>query len=63
VTNSEDRRLDVWTAPEAPILGVIHAVATIRSERIFSEPIPGVPMRGPRLMQYSLELLEILQPE
>jgi hypothetical protein len=48
--------------PEAPILGVVLAEATVRSERIFSEPIPGVPVRGPRVMTYRLKLLEILQP-
>ena len=62
VTNSEDRQLDIWTAPQAPILGVVLAEASVRSERIFSEPIPGVPARGPRTMHYSLKLVEILQP-
>lgn len=62
VTTSEDRQLEIWTAPEAPILGVVAAEATVRSERVFSEPIPGVPSRGPRTMHYSLKLLEILQP-
>ena len=63
VTNSEDRQLTLWSATEAPVLGVVLAEATVRSERIFSEPIPGVPARGPRVMHYSLKLLEILQPE
>jgi len=63
VTNSEDRQLDIWTAGEAPILGVVRAEATVRSERVFAEPIPGVPARGPRVMHYSLKLLEILQTD
>jgi hypothetical protein len=61
VTTSEDRQLRLWTMPQAPILGVVLAEASVRSERIFSEPIPGVPERGPRIMTYRLELLEILQ--
>ena len=63
ITNTEDRRMDIWTAPQAPILGVVLANATVRSERIFASPIPGVPERGPRVMHYRLKLLEILQPE
>ena len=62
ITNTEDRRMDIWTAPQAPILGVVLATATVRSERIFASPIPGVPERGPRVMRYELKLLEILQP-
>ncbi len=58
VVQSESRVLRVWTAPEAPILGVVRAVADVRSERRFSKPIPGVPARGPRQSRYSLELLE-----
>jgi len=63
ITNTEDRRMDIWTAPQAPILGVVLANATVRSERVFASPIPGVPERGPRVMHYRLKLLEILQPE
>jgi hypothetical protein len=62
ITNSEDRRMDIWSAPEAPILGVVLADTVVRSERIFASPIPGVPERGPRVMHYKLELLKILQP-
>ena len=58
VTQTESRVLRVWTATEAPILGVVRATAYVRSERQFSEPIPGVPERGPRESRYSLELLE-----
>ena len=58
VTQFESRVLRVWTAPQAPILGVVRASALVRSERRFSKPIPGVPQRGPRESLYSLELLE-----
>ena len=61
ITNSEDRLMDIWSAPQAPILGVVLADAVVRSERIFASPIPGVPERGPRVMHYKLELLKILQ--
>jgi len=61
VTSTEDRTLTLWSDDRAPILGVVWAEARVRSERIFSEPIPGVPERGPRVMRYSLKLLEILQ--
>jgi hypothetical protein len=61
ITNTEDRRMDIWSAPQAPILGVVLANAVVRSERIFDSPIPGVPERGPRVMRYKLELLKILQ--
>ncbi len=63
VTQFESRVLHVWSAPEAPILGVVRATATVRSERRFSEPIPGVPQRGPRESRYSLELLEFHRNE
>ncbi|MFQ5600759.1 MAG: hypothetical protein ACE5G2_09425 [Candidatus Krumholzibacteriia bacterium] len=59
VTAAEHRRLEIWTAAEAPLLGVVRARATVRSERNFSSPIPGVPQRGPRESFYELELLEI----
>ena len=59
VTQSEHRVLRIWTAPEAPILGVVHAAAVVRSERSFSQPIPGVPQRGPRESRYELELLAL----
>jgi hypothetical protein len=58
VTQSESRVLHLWTAPQAPILGVVRATAQVRSERRFSVPIPGVPERGPRESRYRLELLE-----
>jgi hypothetical protein len=61
VTQAEERRLQIWTAPEAPILGVVSARAVVRSERRFSQPIPGVPQRGPRVSHYALELLEYTQ--
>lgn len=59
VTQSEHRVMRVWTAPEAPILGVVRAAAVVRSERSFSQPIPGVPQRGPRESRYELELLQL----
>ena len=63
VIQSESRLLRVWSAPEAPIFGVVRATATVRSERRFSQPIPGVPQRGPRESHYSLELLEFHRAE
>jgi len=57
VLQSERRTLEVLTSPAAPILGVVRARATVRSERRFSQPIPGVPQRGPRESHYALELL------
>jgi hypothetical protein len=59
VTLLESRKLRLLTAPEAPILGVVHAVAQVRSERRFSQPIPGVPQHGPRESRYELELLSL----
>jgi hypothetical protein len=61
VNQSEHRQLRIWTAPEAPILGVVRAHAVVRSERKFSRAIPGVPPRGPRESRYELELLEFHQ--
>lgn len=58
VIQLESRILRVWSAPQAPILGVVRAQARVRSERRFSQPIPGVPERGPRESRYRLELLE-----
>lgn len=58
VIQLERRVLQVWSAPQAPILGVVRARARVRSERQLSKPIPGVPERGPRESRYSLELLE-----
>ena len=31
ITNSEDRLMDIWSAPQAPILGVVLADAVVRS--------------------------------
>ena len=59
VVQSERRTLVVLTSPQAPILGVVRARATVQSERRFSQPIAGVPQRGPRTSQYSLELLAL----
>jgi hypothetical protein len=59
VVLSESRKLRLLTAPEAPILGVVRAVAQVRSERRFSQPIPGVPQHGPRESRYELELLSL----
>lgn len=59
VVQREWRRLEVLTNGAAPILGVVRARATVRSERSFSQPIPGVPERGPRQSHYELELLAL----
>jgi hypothetical protein len=59
MTQAEERDIEVWTSPEAPLLGLVRATATIRSERKLSAPVPGVPERGPRLVHYELDLLEI----
>lgn len=56
---SESRELQILTAPQAPILGVVRATALVRSERRFSQPIPGVPQHGPRESRYELELLAL----
>lgn len=62
MTQTETRDLEVWTAAEAPILGVVQARATVRSERTFARPIPGVPPRGPRVSYYALDLVEWFAP-
>jgi len=62
VVQAERRTLEVLTAPQAPILGVVRATAAVSSERRFSQPIPGVPQRGPRLSHYRLELLALESP-
>ena len=62
VTQTEHRWLRIWSATEAPVLGVVRAQAVVRSERTFSQPIPGVPQRGPRESRYELELLR-LEPD
>lgn len=59
VVQREWRRLEVLSSEAAPILGVVRARATVRSERSFSQPIPGVPQRGPRESRYELELLSL----
>lgn len=59
VVLSESRKLRLLTAPQAPILGVVRALALVRSERRFSQPIPGVPQHGPRESHYELELLSL----
>ena len=62
VLQAERRTLEVLTAPQAPILGVVRAAAEVTSERRFSQPIPGVPQRGPRRSRYLLELLALEAP-
>lgn len=59
VRQSERRVLEVLTSAQAPVLGVVRARATVTSERTFSQPIPGVPQRGPRQSLYVLELLAL----
>ena len=63
MTQSESRKLEIWTASEAPILGVVLARATVHSERTFARPIPGVPQRGPLISHYLLELLDLSRHE
>jgi hypothetical protein len=59
MTQSIVRDVETWTNPDAPILGVVHAQAVIRSDRQLSQPIPGVPEAGPRTWTYRLELLKM----
>jgi hypothetical protein len=56
MTQAERRDIEVWTSADAPILGIVRATATIRSERRLSAPVAGVPERGPREVRYELEL-------
>jgi hypothetical protein len=57
MTQSAVRDVETWMNPEAPILGIVRATATVRSERTLSQPVPGVPQSSPRTWEYSLELL------
>src|SRR5262249_39283284 len=57
MTQQAVRDVETWTAPDAPILGIVRASATIRSERALSRPVPGVPSSGPRTWRYSLVLV------
>jgi hypothetical protein len=59
MTQSESRQVEIWTCPEAPILGLVRAVADVRSERKLAVPVPGVPERGPRHTHYEMELVEL----
>ena len=59
MTQSESRQVESWTCPEAPILGLVRAIADVRSERKLAAPVPGVPERGPRQMHYEMVLLEL----
>ena len=59
VVISERRQMRVLTAVPAPIFGVVRASAVLRSERRFSQPIAGVPQRGPRESRYELELTSL----
>jgi hypothetical protein len=60
MTQSVVRDIETWSAAGAPLLGLVEARATIRSERVLSAPVPGVPQTGPRTWRYELRLLEIL---
>ncbi len=62
VVISERRQIRVLTASQAPIFGVVRASALLRSERRFSQPIAGVPQRGPRESHYELELTALGAP-
>jgi hypothetical protein len=59
MTQSIRRQVETWTAPEAPILGLVRGVATIESERTLSAPVAGVPETGPRRWHYEIELLDL----
>jgi len=59
MTQKIERDVETWTAPEAPILGLVLARATIRSDRELSAPVPGVPVAGAREQHYEIELLEL----
>ncbi len=62
MTQSAVRDVETWTHLEAPILGIVRATATVRSERSLSQPVPGVPQSSPRTWEYSLELLGMGAP-
>jgi hypothetical protein len=59
MTQSIEREVESWSAPEAPILGLVRATAEVRSERTLSAPVPGVPPPGRRLWHYEIELLDV----
>jgi hypothetical protein len=59
MTQLIERDVETWTAPEAPILGIVRAQATIRSDRRLSAPVPGVPVAGARVQEYEIELLQL----
>ncbi len=49
------RVVETWTAPEAPLLGLVRGVAEIESDRRLARPVPGVPESGRRRTVYRLE--------
>jgi hypothetical protein len=59
MTQKIERDVETWTAPEAPILGLVRARATIHSDRRLSAPVPGVPVAGARVQNYEIELLQL----
>jgi len=55
MTQTANRVVQTWTAPEAPLLGLVRGVAEIESERRLARPVPGVPESGRRRSVYRLE--------
>ena len=56
------REVETWSAPQAPLLGLVRARAKIWSQKDFSQPVPGVPLAGMRTWHYEIELLEMGRP-
>jgi hypothetical protein len=60
MTQRFERDVETWTAPTAPILGLVRARAEISTARTLSAPVKGVPQFGERHENFEIELLEIL---
>ena len=62
MTQRFERDIVTWTAPEAPLLGLVRARAEVITERTLSAPTPGVPQFGGRVQIYEIELLDVGRP-
>lgn len=55
MTQTAARLVETWTAPEAPLLGLVRGTAEIDSDRRLARPVAGVPESGARRTVYRLE--------
>jgi len=62
MTQTATRMVETWTAPDAPLLGLVRGIAEIESDRRLARPVPGVPESGKRRTVYRLEWIGEAEP-